>query len=165
MSEIDDIVSREGGLVNNPADKGGITKYGITKGTLSWFRNVPVTDDDIINLSLREAQDIYEARYVKGPGFDKLPNSVLQSNMIDFGVMSGPQLAIQNLQNILHIEADGIIGPKTIQAVEASNLVALNAAIVKSRILMCARICKRDPSQLVFLVGWLNRIFSFLGVN
>lgn len=157
------IIAKEGGLTDNPSDKGGITKYGITKSTLAWYRKVSsVSDDDIRNLTIDEAKDIYNVRFISGPGFDKLPESMLKSNLIDFGVMSGPTLAILNLQDILQIEADGQIGPKTLTALQNANLSNVNSQLVKKRILMCGRICSKDPSQLTFLNGWLSRILSFL---
>jgi len=36
-----DLIEREGGFSNHPADKGGPTKYGITQQTLSEWRGVP----------------------------------------------------------------------------------------------------------------------------
>lgn len=49
------VVGIEGGYVNDPADPGGETKYGISK------RFHP--DLDIKNLTLEEAKDIYHSEY------------------------------------------------------------------------------------------------------
>lgn len=162
MDNTDKIIANEGGLVNNPSDKGGITKYGITKSTLSWYRGKSVSDDDIKNLSIEEAKAIYSKRFIEGPGFDKIPESMLKSNLIDFGVMSGPALAILNLQDILQVPSDGVIGPQTLTALSKANLTNVNNLLVKKRVLMCGRLCTKDPSQLQFLNGWLNRILGFL---
>src|SRR6188474_3748764 len=116
MSEADQIIAREGGFVNNPFDKGGATKYGITLKTLSWWLGRPATLQELRDMPVSTAQAIYEARYVAGPGFDKLPKGVLQSNLVDFGVMSGPHLAITYLQEILQVTADGVLGPVTLEA-------------------------------------------------
>lgn len=162
---IEETLKKEGGLVNNPKDKGGITKFGITKPTLAWFRNVPVstiTDEDIKNLVVDDAKAIYNAKFVNGPGFDKIPESVLKSNLVDFGIMSGPTLAILNLQAILQVESDGKIGSKTLTALSNTSLEKVNCELVKKRALMAVRICVKDPSQLAFLNGWLQRILSFL---
>lgn len=151
--------------MDNPLDKGGITKYGITKATLAWYKGVNVsaiTDDDIRNLTVDVAKDIYNKKFVIGPGFDKLPSGVLQSNLVDFGVMSGPTIAILNLQAILGVEADGKLGDKTLAALAKADLNAVNLQLIKSRCLMSVRICVKDPSQLAFLNGWQQRFFSFL---
>lgn len=162
MAEVDKIIAREAGFVNDPLDRGGATKYGITQATLSWHLGRPATLEDIKTLSVEVAKEIYEKRYILGPGFDKLPPGVLQSNLVDFGVMSGPTLAIMHLQEVLGVQADGVLGPVTLAALSAASLPAVNTQIVMRRALMAARLCKKDPNQLRFLIGWLNRFFSFL---
>src|SRR5262245_28219558 len=64
MDIIDDILRREGGYVNNPADRGGPTNFGITQATLADWRGHAVSADDVKNMSRDEAEKIYEARYV-----------------------------------------------------------------------------------------------------
>lgn len=60
---IDLIIKSEGGYVNNPKDKGGATKYGITQATLNL-----ITDSKKMNrmkvrdLSLAMAQNIYKEK-------------------------------------------------------------------------------------------------------
>lgn len=166
-NEVDNIIAREKGFVNNPADKGGPTKFGITQGTLSWHLGRPATVEDVQNLTIDAAREIYEKRFILGPHFDALDNQgegvlQLKSNLIDFGVMSGPALAIIHLQEILSIPSDGILGPQTLSALSSANLVLVNKQLVMRRALMAARICKKDPTQLTFLSGWLSRFFSFL---
>lgn len=162
MSEVDKIIEREGGFVHDPYDRGGATKYGITQATLSWWLGRPATIEDVRTLSVEVARAIYEKRYILGPGFDKLPQGVLQSNLIDFGVMSGPILAISHLQEVLGVQPDGVIGPETLAALMAASHAAVNRQIVMRRCLMAARLCKKDPNQVRFLVGWLTRFFQFL---
>lgn len=162
-SEVDKIISREGSsYTNDPKDRGGPTKFGITQATLSWFLGRPATPEDVKALDLATAKAIYEKRYILGPGFDKLPAGVLQSNIIDFGVMSGPHLAVMHLQEILGVPADGLLGPQTLGALQQADQSAVNKQLVQRRCLMAARLCKKDPNQLRFLVGWLTRFFSFL---
>ena len=58
------VVGEEGGYVNNPADPGGETKYGISK------RQYP--NIDIKNLSLQQARDIYQRDYWNTHDLDSL---------------------------------------------------------------------------------------------
>jgi lysozyme family protein len=161
--QIDAIVKREGDVfTNDPKDRGGPTKFGITQATLSWHLGRLATIEDVKNLDLATAKLIYEKRYILGPGFDKLPPGVLQSNLVDFGVMSGPQLATMHLQEVLGVPADGILGPQSLAALGTADLVAVNKQLVQRRCLMAARLCKKDPNQLRFLIGWMTRFFSFL---
>ena len=41
------IIEREGGFVDNPSDKGGATKYGVTLNTLSEYMGKECTVDDL----------------------------------------------------------------------------------------------------------------------
>ena len=47
---IDDILRREGGYVNHPADKGGPTNFGITQDTLSRYIGRQALISDVKNL-------------------------------------------------------------------------------------------------------------------
>jgi len=73
---IKNIIRSEGGYVNDPDDKGGATKYGITKPALSNHLGREVEDIDIINLSHQEAADIYEQHYFHYPRIDELPETL-----------------------------------------------------------------------------------------
>jgi lysozyme family protein len=154
-SIIENIVRREGGYSNNPADKGGRTMYGITE------RDFPGAWKDGV-VTLEEAKAIYRKKFVEGPGFDKIPDIHLMEQVIDFGVNSGPGLATQKLQTILGVEADGKLGPATLHALAQRDDREVGNLLVGERIKMFVRIVTRDKSQLQFLAGWVNRATAFL---
>lgn len=160
-SMLNDLIKREGGFSHLPADKGGATKFGITQGTLAFYRGHAVSVDDVKNITELEAKDIYRKLYYIIPHIDKLPEP-LNNLIFDFGVNSGPSRAIIALQESLGVTADGVLGPITIAATLAANLHDLINKVTKWRIMMFARIVKKDPSQLVFLSGWLSRALEFL---
>jgi lysozyme family protein len=152
---IDDLLRREGGLTNDPNDAGGRTNYGISeKSNPSAWADNKVTE--------AEAREIYLTKYVKGPKFDQIPDTLLRAQLVDFGVNSGPSIAIQKLQHIVGVEADGIIGPKTLTALASCDVRAVNNKLAAERIKMIGRICAKNPNQLKFLGGWLNRALEFL---
>jgi hypothetical protein len=64
---IDDILAREGGFVNHPADRGGPTNFGVTQATLASWRGREATIDDVRSLTIDEARDIYRTKYYVGP--------------------------------------------------------------------------------------------------
>jgi len=158
----DAIIQREGRFTDHPNDRGGATKYGITLRTLEWWRKRPVTVEDVKNLTLDEAREIYIHKYIKAPGFDKVPESMLQLQLVDFGVNSGPGAAILNLQEILGVPADGKLGPRTLEALSQADLNKVNIALLKRRLMMIARIVKRDNKQVAFLMGWIKRALEFI---
>jgi len=154
---IDEIIRREGGdkETNDPTDRGGRTKYGISEvhNPEAW------ADGDV---DYQEARSIYERKYIVGPRFNRVKNDKLRELLIDYGVNSGPQLAIQKLQEILKVKTDGILGPKTLAAIEAQEPRRLTNQLALARIKMMGRIAKKDPSQLKYINGWLDRAGSFI---
>lgn len=154
---IDDVIHREGDdkVTNDPKDKGGRTQYGISeKSHPDAWKDGKVTYE--------EARAIYEQKYLTGPGFDKIQDPKLQVLLVDYGVNSGPQLAIMELQKILKVDVDGKLGPKTLAAIEREEPRRLANKLALARIKMIGRIVKRDPSQLEYINGWLNRAGEFI---
>ena len=152
---IDKVIAREGGYVNNPADKGGRTMFGITE------RDFPEAWKDG-TVTIDEARAIYRRKFVTYPKFDLIPDVHLMEQVIDYGINSGPHLATQRLQSILGVPADGVIGPATLHALALRDYREVSNLLVGERIKMFVRIVKRDKSQLQFLEGWVNRATGFL---
>jgi lysozyme family protein len=158
---IEDIIATEGGYVNHPQDKGGVTNMGITKETLRRWRKAPTTDDDVRSLEKKEAEQIYLKRYYLKPRINKLPKKI-QPFVMDDAVLSGANSAIRSLQRYLRVLPDGIIGPKTIAAAKHESPTALLIGLTKRRVERLCRIVQRDPDQNIFLVGWMRRTLRFL---
>ena len=166
---IGDLLEREGGYVNNSADKGGPTKYGITLKTLAAYRGHDVEQGDVRVLTKSEAEDIYEANYFIAPGIDGLPD-LLQPVAFDMAVNMGPVAAIKLLQRVIHklgspIAVDGHLGPRSYQsAVIACNVYKADVlrSVCLARKEFYRDLVDRDASQSVFLTGWINRANSFL---
>src|SRR5271170_2577263 len=147
-------LAHEGGYVNNPADKGGPTKYGITQ--------LDVPGVDMQNLSLDTAIAYYQAHYVK-PLYAQILNQDVLDKLFDMGVLFGVGTATLLLQRSLGMpKPDGVFGPDTLnQTNTAGNhpddaLHAYRAALAQHAI----DVYKANPADGVFLKGWLNRIAS-----
>jgi lysozyme family protein len=128
-----DIVTREGGYVNDPADPGGPTQHGVTLGTLRALAR-DVNADGVVDLAdlraLKTAQavEIFLIRYFDRPGLCLLP-SALQAPVFDMFVNAGP-MAIKLLQRVLNaqgfkLRCDGVLGPATLAAVNSCDAPAL----------------------------------------
>jgi lysozyme family protein len=88
------------------------------------------------------------------------PTSALRVQCVDFGVLSGVATAAIALQRILGVHADGDVGPQTAAAAAAAGPHLANAYLA-ARCRYLERVVDRDPSQLVFLHGWIRRAVSF----
>lgn len=101
------LMDLEGGYVNNCHDKGGETKYGISKKAYPTI--------DISNLTIEKAKEIYKRDYWDRCKCDYLPDA-LSVAVFDFAVNSGTKQAIKKLQEALGVKVDGIIGNQTLGA-------------------------------------------------
>lgn len=144
------IIFVEGGLVNNPADPGGLTKYGISQRTYP--------DVDIAGLTVDAALDIYHRDYWLKNHCDKLPYP-LDILVFDASVNEGGSEAIKTLQATGGITQDGVYGSQTQQA--AVNIAQRpHLAIVtylSYREKYYADLEVSHPSEIQFERGWLLR--------
>lgn len=159
---IDDVLLREGGYVDHPADHGGPTNFGVTLSTLGAWRGKPVTADDVRSLTEGEARDIYREMYVHRPGFNRIADDRLRSLVIDAAVNHGAKRAVKLLQAALKITVDGTLGPETIKALFATEAKSLYLGLCAERVRFYGRILSADHSQVVFASGWMNRMADFI---
>lgn len=127
-----EIVAREGGFVNDPADPGGATQYGVTIGTLRRLGmdltgDGAITVDDVRAVTRERAAAIFIEHYFRRPKVDRLPERI-QPSVFDMYVNAGAN-AVKILQRLLrqmgqNIAVDGIIGPQTIAAAQAAHAAA-----------------------------------------
>jgi len=120
----EEIVAREGGYVNDPADPGGATNHGVTIHTLRRLgldldRDGQVTAADVRRLTRAQAVEIYLRHYFERPRLAELPVA-LQASVFDMYVNAGSN-AVKILQRLLTtlgwpLVDDGVIGPKTLAA-------------------------------------------------
>ena len=167
MANIDKLASFilrwEGGFVNDPVDKGGATNMGVTIGT---WRSVGYDKDgdgdiDVDDLHLLDKEDVIERvlrpHYWNRWRADEILNQSVANILVDWVWASGTH-GIKRPQRILGVTADGIVGPKTLAAVNSMDPMELHFRIKNDRIKFIDEICQRDPSQERFRKGWLNRI-------
>ncbi len=169
---ISDIIRREGGFVNHPNDKGGPTKYGITKHALAEYFNRDIADitiEDVRGVTKELAADIYEEKYWRKPKIDRLPKQV-QPFLLDSSVNHGPDdpiLFVQRVCNgaeIADLAIDGVAGPATRKAAHDAQEIMGDwflKALIEERSNYYKRIVAEDATQAVFLEGWLARLTEF----
>lgn len=166
---IDGILDREGEkYTNRPNDRGGPTKWGITIATLSEWLGRPATIEEVQNLSRLGARAIYRTNYITKPKFDQIGDPLVQELVIDTGVNHGQRQAAKWLQKVAinsfgaKILADGVIGPKTLMAVNSAPGRKVFALFLRKRMAGYADIVQNDPRQLENLEGWNDRAGSFI---
>lgn len=149
----------EGGYVHHPLDRGGATHYGITQRTYDNWRLTtgrPKRSVELIDMS--EIEGIYHDYYWEPCGCSQLPERLAVA-VFDMAVHSGPWNAKLTLQRALRVKADGVIGPKTIEAANAAPPEAV-LAFLKRRGAFLQELINTRPSQVIFLEGWINRLLE-----
>ena len=155
------LLGNEGGCVDNPADPGGETKFGITK------REYP--NLDIAALTPAAAAEIYYRDWWQRYRYGELPGPIAVK-LFDLAVNIGPDHAARCMQRALRacgrrVTEDGALGPATITAARAANQLALLAALRAEaagyyRTLAALERGRRAGGDQEFLNGWLNRAYE-----
>lgn len=155
------VLEQEGGYADNPVDPGGATKFGITRATLAAWRNVApasaLPKSEVAGLGRDEAAAIYRARYWDRCNAGALPPG-LDLALFDFAVNSGPDRAVRTLQHLIGTEPDGIVGPRTLDAVKArialTGIAGLIVALCDGRLTFLQRLA----ISATFGAGWARRV-------
>lgn len=154
----------EGGISNHPADKGGLTAFGISSNMWPrWYGWEYVKRGDKWEES--EALRMSVAAFYKSEFWDKvrggeINNQSIAETLFDWQINSGYHAA-KALQKVLGVAVDGIVGRQTIQAVNSGCQEQIFNQLKSLRIKFYTDIVTRNESQRVFLRGWLNRANSF----
>lgn len=109
---IDRVLSHEGGYVNDPADPGGETQWGISK------RSYPTLN--IRSLSRADAVKLYRRDFWQAAKCDQLP-AAIGFQMLDAAVNHGMGNPARWLQRSAGVADDGAVGPMTLAAVRMAN--------------------------------------------
>jgi lysozyme family protein len=141
----------EGGYVNDPADGGGPTKWGISQRSYPHLVIRTLTQEDAAAIYRRDFWDPCRG--------DELPEAIAIA-LFDAAVNAGPQAAIRLLQTAAGTTADGLLGPKTLRAVQRGARGTLLRDFLVQRALFYGRLAKADYQKARFLTGWLNRLFD-----
>lgn len=171
------VLAREGGYSNDPADSGGRTNLGITEGTLARYNKLKNTHHDVRTLTRDIAKDIYKLFYWDPLLLDQVVGEFKDAKTValydklgiflfDQGVNRGIGTSALQAQRVLNtsfhkgLVADGEFGAKSVAALNSLK----NPEVIRFLVLMFyasqdayTRIVTRNPSQSVFIEGWINR--------
>jgi lysozyme family protein len=159
----------EGGYSNRASDKGGETYCGVSRlhnpNWLGW----PIVDahkplkqgekikDDELD---RKVASVYRLKYWNSVWAENIQNQDVAAFLFDWFVNSGYH-AIEGVQVIVKEKKDGVMGTKTINAINRYPARELHQELIKARTQFVKNIVNNSPKQAVNLKGWLNRIDSF----
>ena len=170
----------EGGFVHDPADAGGATNMGVTIGTYEVYcrkKGYPrPTVDRLKGLKEKEWIDILETLYWDRWQADRIKSQKVANILVDWVWGSG-KYGINIPQRLLGVEQDGVVGEKTLKAVNDADPDELFESIFDARCKFLEDITARSirkyeerigrkatEKELLkhtnkrFLKGWMNRL-------
>lgn len=150
------VKSWEGGFVNHPNDKGGPTMRGITIGTFRSYFGNGKSVGDLKRITDAQWAYIFERGYWNRWKADQIESQSIANLLVDWVWGSGTT-GIKLAQEALGVTVDGIVGPKTLAAVNGGNESTVFALLWKRRKKHFEDLAKK-AGQDVFLKGWLNRL-------
>lgn len=144
---VPNLFAHEGGFISkNPSN------FGISLNVLKGFRGNPKTNlQNLKELTKGEAVQIYKVQYWHAVKGDMLPAG-LDYAMCDFALHSGSARAIRELQKILGVTVDGVLGYETISKIDEP--LGLIVLLCKARL----RYMSRLDDWPLYKTAWTLRV-------
>lgn len=152
------ILKWEGGFVDDPHDRGGATNKGVTIGTFRHFYGKSKTVEDLKAMTVEQWEKIFLTGYWRPFKADDIKCQAVANICVDWAWASGATTAIRNVQKLLGVTADGVVGDITLGAINKCEGAELFERIKKARIAFVNEIVRNNPTQARFSRGWVNRI-------
>lgn len=164
MAKIEQIIpfvlKWEGGYVHHPNDRGGATNKGVTYKTWEAYckkKGKEASLSTLRKMTNAEWMEIFRTGYWDAWKADSIMSQRVANICVDWSWMSGIKV-IKKVQKMLGLTADGIVGPKTLASINGHSEDALFGQIKELRKKYYESIVRKDPTQQIFLKGWINRL-------
>jgi len=147
------VLKSEGGFSDNPKDPGGMTNLGVTKRNWERYLDRNVSESEMRALTPEVVKPFYKTQYwdkIKG---DDLPSGIDYA-AYDLAVNSGVNRASKWLQKIAGANVDGIIGPKSLEAINSCDAEEVIDVLCDMRM----DFLKELPTFETFGRGWIDRV-------
>jgi lysozyme family protein len=144
---LDVLLKHEGGLVDNPRDPGGLTNLGISLRSYPWLGR-----EGIAALSQEQAGRIYRRDYFDAVRAAEMPPEIALA-ALDAAVNQGATWTRRALQVAAGARPDGIIGPKTLKAVQAPGVLEKFLLLRSDRYV-------QNKNFDAFGKGWMRRLLK-----
>jgi lysozyme family protein len=168
-------------MVKINADPGGWTKFGITLATWQTIGydkggDGDIDKDDLAVITVEDYHHVIKSFFWKKWQADLIQNQSIAEILVDWFWASG-YYGIREPQKLLGVKPDGVVGIKTITAINSADQADLHYRIYMARMQFIERIVLhsikmylqdvnvdarheelRTETLLAFKQGWINRI-------
>ncbi|PAF44170.1 glycosyl hydrolase 108 family protein [Helicobacter sp. 11S02629-2] len=178
-------LKHEGGYSYDADDLGGETIYGIAREKNPSFKGWKKVDEVrkkvfiepttpskakgnlILNILKNDKDfqdsinDFYKSNYWEKIKGDDIKSQDLANQLFDMAVNMGVSRSVKLAQSYLKVKEDGILGDKTLQALNNIDAEVLNLWLVDARKDYYERLARARPALSKFLNGWKKRSEDF----
>lgn len=151
------LLGHEGGYQARPDDRGNWTSgrvgVGELRGTKFGISAMSYPGEDIAGMTVERAREIYRRDFWGPAGCDAVPDE-LRADLFDFAVHSGVRQAVRALQRAVGEAEDGILGPRTLQAIQSMPPLRLVARFAGARLLLLTEL----HTWPAYSRGWTRRV-------
>jgi lysozyme family protein len=173
------VLKHEGGYVDDPADPGGATNYGVSIRYLKDHGDLDgdglldgdidmdgdVDADDIRAMDVEDAKRIYKLGFWDKNKIDNLNDYIIAERYFDMVVNMGPRQAGKIIQRACNyfgkgLVVDGIAGPATFGAANSLDPEKLLREIRFNHAKFYLDLVEKRPTLGKFINGWLRRAVS-----
>jgi lysozyme family protein len=164
----------EGGLSNDKSDSAssnpcpltidGIGGYHTNKGVTysAWVGVFGKNQNErFVEMNEHDWGLIFKSKYWDAVKGDDIESQAIANVLVSWAWGSGAKTAVRQIQRVVGVTRDGIIGKNTLKAINERNELELFDECIKQRESFFRYICERTPRNKRFLKGWLNRLEDF----
>lgn len=155
-------LAKSKGWSNDPDDPGGETMVDVTLGAYKTYckgKGLPTPDGNALrNITFSQWQGILKKMYWDKMGADNIISQGIANICVDWLWASGTG-KIKNIQKILGVKQDGIVGPKTLAAINGANPTTLFAKLYTAR----ANFYRSLTTYWKYGRGWMRRLDAING--
>jgi lysozyme family protein len=158
---IQHVLAQEGGYSTDWRDRGGETRWGISKAAFPF--------EDIPNLTIERATWLYRQNYYN-EAWEQIESQAVMTYLLDTAINMGRapaerlcQAAVNAVGGAGTVVVDGLVGLKTIAALnrlEHEKPGAVLAEFRAQRLLRYLDIIVATPTQRAFAHGWFRRALT-----
>jgi lysozyme family protein len=165
LPAFEQMIKDEGGYVLHEVqgDTGGATYAGIARNKNPHWNGWPYIDRKEFGGPLTSmVRDFYKVEFWDKMRGDEIREQEIANSIFNFGVNAGMGMAVKLAQLVVNATPDGGIGPKTVELLNQQNPSDFRKSYALTKIARYVEICNKNPIQVKFLKGWLNRTLAGL---
>lgn len=155
---------------NDPDDRGGPTRWGVTQKSYSKYLGRPVTAEEIAGLAWEDTKRFYEEMYWQKLWCDRMKKTAIAIAVFDTGVLYGCSAAAAATQSALilggaPVTLDGIVGGKTVAYLNIASVKIFLTNFHSYILRRLDKVIQENPVNEKFRNGWKKRADRLLTLN